>query len=213
STDLMNLSQGSRTVDEYEHEFNRLLQFAPDAYKDSDELKRQTFMAGLEPHFQRRFAEFEIVDFAALVEKARIIERARKYEVERYKKRGQTLGKRTHENIGTSFVPKKGKFFKTAGNMKSGMVKKGTVICWRCKGNHYPRECPHLQHKCYYCGEAGHMVNTCPKRTSATCFICNKVGHTSNNCPQRVNTAAGPSQAKGALGMANKKDGNNNISK
>ena len=102
----MNLTQGSKTIDEYEHEFNILLQFAPDAYRDSDELKRQTFMAGLEPNFQRRLAEFEISDYGSVIEKAPIIEQAKKYEVERYKKCGQTFGKRTYEEIGTSFLPK-----------------------------------------------------------------------------------------------------------
>src|SRR5262249_51552948 len=70
STDLMNLTQGSKTINEYEHEFNRLLQFSPDAYRDNDKLKRQTFMAGLVPNFQRRLAEFEIADYPAMIEKA-----------------------------------------------------------------------------------------------------------------------------------------------
>ena len=77
-----------------------------------------------------------------MVEKARIIERAKKNEVERYKKRDQTFGKRTYEEIGTSVVPKKKKFFKPLGSIKSGNNGSTNLICWKCKGTHYPRNCP-----------------------------------------------------------------------
>ena len=59
------------------------------------------------------------------------------------------------------------------------------MVCWKCKGNHYPRKCPQLQNRCFYCGETGHIVANCPKKTSVTCFICKKEGHISTTCPQR----------------------------
>ena len=170
-------------------------------------------MAGLEPNFQRRLAEFEITDYPAMIEKARIIERAKFQEVERNKKRGLGFGKRAFENSQITPIQKKTRFFKPFIGNRSEVAAKTNVTCWKCKGPHYPRECPQLQHKCYYCGESGHMANLCPKRKSVTCFVCNKIGHISTSCPQRSNNAAGSSQAKGTIGVAGSKNGNANSNK
>ncbi|XP_066342743.1 uncharacterized protein [Miscanthus floridulus] len=38
---------------------------------------------------------------------------------------------------------------------------------------------------CYGCGEEGHWISACPKRSSQnTCFRCGMVGHRQANCPQ-----------------------------
>ena len=141
-----------------------------------------------------------------MVEKARVIERTKEYEMERYKKNGQTFGKRTYDNFMVNSVIKKIKFFKTNGVSEEGVDGKHDVTCWKCKGSHYPRKCSQLQHRCYYCGEKGHTTITCPKSKIATCIVCNQVGHISTNCPQRVNTIVSPSYSKRANGMTGPKN-------
>ena len=154
-------------------------------------------MAGLEPHFQRRLTEFEIADFGALVEKARVIERAKQYELERHKKRGTAFVRKTYDAPSQSSTPNKKRFFKPLGVKRNEFIKKDQTTCWKCKGAHLGRDCPHLQHKCHHCKEAGHIASECPK---ATCFVCKKVGHMATSCPQRTNVSAGPSQSKGNNG-------------
>ena len=128
--DLMNLIQGDKTTDEYEQEFNQLFQFAPDVYKDSEEKKKQFFMAGLEPYFQRRLIEFEFPDFATLVEKARSLEYEGKYEIEQYRKRKQTSEQVTYDSLETSSMSKRVKHSKSSRKEKIiRTLKKSKLNC------------------------------------------------------------------------------------
>src|SRR5262249_897173 len=90
-------------------------------------------------------------------------------------------------------------------------LEKSGPSCWKCKGSHYPRKCPQLQHKCYYCGENGHIARNCSKKLRATCFICNKSGHISTNYPLRSqNDTTKSTQSEGTDGVIILEDENNN---
>ena len=48
----LNLKQGSRTVDEYELEFSRLLRLADEGYRDNERIKVYKFQNWLNPEIR-----------------------------------------------------------------------------------------------------------------------------------------------------------------
>ena len=131
--------------------------------------------------------------------------------MEQYKKRGEILGKRTYDQAEQNPIPMMRKILRPVKITQNEMNEKDNINCWKCKGNHHPRKCPHLQQKCYFCGERRHIASSCPKRFGAICFICKKAGHISTNCPYRTNVSAEVPQ--GAFGKANPEDDNDNVDK
>ena len=51
-SDWLKLRQGSKTVDEYKAEFNRLLRFAGVGYREDELMKVQKFQDGLTPELR-----------------------------------------------------------------------------------------------------------------------------------------------------------------
>ena len=112
SADFLHISQRGRTVEQYETEFSRLLQYAPESYKHSEELKRQVFLNGLDEELRIRLEEFDIRTFHQLVERARIIEGAKKRKARVPEKKTFVFGKKPFEASSSGYNPKR---FKSAG--------------------------------------------------------------------------------------------------
>src|SRR5512142_1216430 len=63
------LQQGTRTVIEYLHEFNRLARYAPEDVR-TDAEKQEKFMSGLDDELTNQLISGDYADFARLVDKA-----------------------------------------------------------------------------------------------------------------------------------------------
>ena len=63
SVDFLYLSQKGRSIDQYETEFSRLLQHAPESYKTSEELKVQVFLGGLNEELRCHLEEFKVTTY------------------------------------------------------------------------------------------------------------------------------------------------------
>lgn len=94
---LFTHTQGNKNINQYEHEFTRLLQFAPDAYRDCDELKKELFLGGLEPKMRCMLIGYELSSYNAVVKKAWVLEGAKLHEQEQLYERGFVSKKRSYE--------------------------------------------------------------------------------------------------------------------
>ncbi|XP_020205002.1 uncharacterized protein LOC109790294 [Cajanus cajan] len=79
-----------------------------------------------------------IIEFSALVEKAKIVERLEG-------------GNRVTKNA--------------EGPARGGRQRRGaTLRCYRCVGPHFVRDCPHTESQCFRCHQMGHELTNCPAR-------------------------------------------------
>ena len=76
--DWLKLRQGSKTVDEYEAEFNRLLRFAGVGYREDEMMKMQKYQDGLNPDLRHAVKSFELTTLSAVAHKAKVIEQSKK---------------------------------------------------------------------------------------------------------------------------------------
>ena len=72
------LQKGSKTVAEFERELNRLMKFAPNAFKNDEKARMQRFLYGLDPQLQHEVRAFELTKYCALVNKAKLLEQGHK---------------------------------------------------------------------------------------------------------------------------------------
>ena len=90
----LKLRQGSKTVDEYEAEFNRLLRFAGVGYRDNETMKLQKFQDGLNPDLRHAVKTFELTTFSAGAHKAKVIEQSKRDCSTQNDRQAKFLGKR-----------------------------------------------------------------------------------------------------------------------
>ncbi|KAL8092012.1 hypothetical protein AgCh_034335 [Apium graveolens] len=147
------------------YEFSELSRFVPD-YVNTEVKKAKRFQQGLRPWIRSQVALLEIKNYAALVQKAMIVEgecEAAKRENEGRKRKFESL----EQEQGSSKF--RGKFGKNGG----GRCNKLDVTCFRCnQKGHYSSECPNGARK-----------------PELTCFKCGKVGHMARNCKEPVQKA------------------------
>src|SRR5262249_21192978 len=118
---------------------------APESYRHSEELKRQVFLRGLDEDLRIRLEEFDLRTYRELIERARIMDGARRRKNPTPEKKTLVFRKRQYYGPSSSFHQKS---FKPSNNFRGGTNKKKdgskTVICWKCKEAHFPRRCPLL---------------------------------------------------------------------
>uniref|UniRef100_A0A151UES5 CCHC-type domain-containing protein n=2 Tax=Cajanus cajan TaxID=3821 RepID=A0A151UES5_CAJCA len=166
--EFMRLHQGGMTVSEYAMKFEHLAHFYSQGIAEA--WKCRKFAEGLKYDLKRVVVPMTIIEFPALVEKAKVVERLE----------GGNRGVKTAEGPSGS---------KKGGNQKkpydrpqphqggpvirqpSGAAGGGgqgggaALRCYRCGRSHMIRDCPHTENQCFRCQQMGHVSFNCPART------------------------------------------------
>ena len=77
-SDWLKLRQGSKTVDEYEAEFNHLLRFVGVGYHEDELMKVQKFQDGLSPDLRHAVKTLELTTLSMVAHKAKVIEQSKR---------------------------------------------------------------------------------------------------------------------------------------
>ncbi|KAK8939259.1 hypothetical protein KSP39_PZI011311 [Platanthera zijinensis] len=157
---FLRLVQGSRSVLQYEAEFSSLAYYAESAVA-TEEARCLRFQEGLRDDIRASVVPFDIIEYALLVEKARLVEldtekRLRRTEMKkRFKETSQEKSGRTGE------APWKKKKQQQSVTTGSTQVSQTTATkCTKC-GKMHRGEC--LTGVCFYCRQPGHRRKDCPK--------------------------------------------------
>ncbi|XP_038976545.1 uncharacterized protein LOC120107362 [Phoenix dactylifera] len=147
------------TIAEYEAKFTELAKFVPKLVED--ELDRtHKFEMGLKTEIRKQVVPYELTTYAAVVNKALIIEREvidERLERERNQKkrnRSNEFQGQSNENVESS--NKKS----TSDNLKQMNINK----CSRCGKAHADKDCHWNTGACFRCGKIGHKIADCPQR-------------------------------------------------
>src|SRR5512135_1344994 len=173
--EFRSLTQGSRSVTEYLHEFNRLARYAPEDVRN-DEERQEKFLGGLNDELSYPLMVGDYPDFQKLVDKA--IRQEDKYNFMEQKKRRMaqfkaqqgnnqkprlTLGPQSMPHGGSSSVvrPQRQFYNNNAGNNLRNQVPRPVVA--PTQQQPAKREQGSKPVVCFNCGDPGHYADKCPK--------------------------------------------------
>nr|ABA93571.1 retrotransposon protein, putative, Ty3-gypsy subclass [Oryza sativa Japonica Group] len=173
--EFRSLTQGSRTVTEYLHEFNRLARYAPEDVR-TDEERQERFLEGLNDELSYPLMTGDYHDFQKLVDKA--IRQEDKYNRMEQKKRQiahfkaqqgnsqrprLTLGPQSMPQGGSSSVvrPQRQFFNNNAGNNIRNQAPR--PVAASTQQQPAKREQGSKPGVCFNCGDPGHYADKCPK--------------------------------------------------
>nr|AAX95912.1 retrotransposon protein, putative, Ty3-gypsy sub-class [Oryza sativa Japonica Group]ABA92473.1 retrotransposon protein, putative, Ty3-gypsy subclass [Oryza sativa Japonica Group] len=173
--EFRSLTQGSRTVTEYLHEFNRLACYAPEDVR-TDEERQERFLEGLNDELSYPLMTGDYHDFQKLVDKA--IRQEDKYNRMEQKKRRiahfkaqqgnsqrprLTLGPQSMSQGGSSSVIRSQRQFfnNNAGNNIRNQAPR--PIAASTQQQPAKKEQGSKPGVCFNCGEPGHYSDKCPK--------------------------------------------------
>ena len=167
--EFLQLTQGGKSVADYAEKFKHLSRFY--TLPLDEEWRCRKFENGLRGDIRLMVAPLSIKDFAALVEKTRVMEKM-KNEVEgqrpqkiggpsgskpRQDERRRTYDRPPHQPQGSRGLP----------------PQQGRVQCYICGGPHLRSACPRMEgyRRCNNCGKEGHFGKDCPNLArAATCL-------------------------------------------
>nr|AAQ56531.1 putative polyprotein [Oryza sativa Japonica Group] len=173
--EFRSLTQGSRSVTEYLHEFNRLARYAPEDVRN-DEEHQEKFLGGLNDELSYPLMVGDYPDFQKLVDKA--IRQEDKYNCMEQRKRriahfkaqqGSnqkprfTLGPQSMPQGGSSSVvrPQRQFFNNNAGNNIRNQAPR--PVAAPTQQQPAKREQGSKPVVCFNCGDPGHYADKCPK--------------------------------------------------
>ncbi|XP_052177658.1 uncharacterized protein LOC127791720 [Diospyros lotus] len=171
--EFIELTQGNKTMAQYEEEFTSLARFAPKLVC-TEEKKATKFQRGLRVDIRFHLAGAQITDYAILVQRAHIIENEMS---ELRAVQATATGSSSARGQGNDKKRKGAPGF--FGNIAD------ILPCTTC-GKRHRGVCK----ACYSCGQLGHMKNDYPQgkgitsNKEVTCYRCGRKGHTSNVCRQ-----------------------------
>ncbi|XP_052484780.1 uncharacterized protein LOC128039894 [Gossypium raimondii] len=156
--EFLNLTQGNRSVVEYEAEFLRLSCYVRGMVAtEYDHCVH--FKDGLRDSLRVLIALQRERDFSALVEKARIAEEAKRAERQNWDyERGKN--KRDSEPLSSMMRPKKKVRSGGSVRVEAPIARTGIMLCGYC-GRRHPDECWRMTRACLRCGSIKHRVREC----------------------------------------------------
>ena len=198
------------SVAEYEVKFSELSRFVPE-YVNTAAKKAKRFQQGLKPWIRSQIAMLEIKNYAALVQKAMIVEGEREAARRENEGRKRKFESSEQEQGSSKF---RGKFGKNGGgqNQKFQKFRPGNGAqknrfqkagqpgkesrpqmqeCRNC-GKRHPGRCNKLDITWFKCNQKGHYSSEGSNRLrkpDLACFKCGKVGHMARNCKEPVQNA------------------------
>ncbi|GMI64774.1 hypothetical protein HRI_000146700 [Hibiscus trionum] len=173
--EFMSLTQGSMSVAEYEVQFVRLSQYAPELVPD-ERARCERFHYGLETDVKMYLLAAEYDDFDVLVGRAKDVEMNLSLSA-------KGAGKRAAEYSSGGGRNKRGRDQKYQSSAKrgggaparGGNVRADPSACWICGSRgHMKRDCPRAVREvqapvaaagngCWNCGSADHLRRDCPR--------------------------------------------------
>ncbi|KAH9763231.1 Endonuclease [Citrus sinensis] len=170
--DFLRLTQGTKSVAEYEEQFTALSRFAPTLVANEGS-KCMKFLEGLRPNIKGQLTILKINNYADLVDRVILAEKdileAQVTRDQRNKKNrqggprnGSSYRQGTHShkyNGGGNKWDNKG--------IPDDTAQRNYPICRHCERRH-PGECHWKTGACFACGESGHRIMDCPKRRNET---------------------------------------------
>nr|KYP65165.1 hypothetical protein KK1_011394 [Cajanus cajan] len=165
--EFMRLHQGGLSVSDYAMRFEHMAHFYSQAIFEA--WKCRKFAEGLRQELKRVVVPMAIMDFLALVEKAKVVERLEggNHVIKTAegpagsKKRG--IQRKPYDRP----QPQQGGpvIRQPADSARGGRQGGGaTLRCYRCARPHYVRDCPHTESRCFRCHQMGHELTNCPAR-------------------------------------------------
>ena len=164
--EFLQLTQGGKSVTEYAEKFKHLSYFY--TLPLDEERRCRKFENGLRGDIRLMVAPLSIKDFAALVEKARVMEKMKR-EVEGQRPQqpqqpqkigGPSKSKPRYEERRTPYD----KPYHQSQGSRSFPSQQGRVQCYICGGPHLRNACPRIEgyRRCNNCGKEGHFGKDCP---------------------------------------------------
>ncbi|KAL0722863.1 hypothetical protein Bca4012_037462 [Brassica carinata] len=183
--EFQHLTQGGKTVRQYEHEFRELRMFAGNHFDEEDLIRM--FLNGMQVDLRGRCSVVTYTSLEDLVEKA-IVQEACLAEEQKQSKAPQSKTGRSSES------------------QKKTWEQLGAPSCSKCHRHHFG-ECV----QCHSCGRMGHVSKYCRSRPvdaqgtgqfaagPGRCYNCGQTGHFSRECPTRGHATLPPPPKRHAI--------------
>ena len=182
---FLDLTQGRRTVREYEEEFNRLRRYVGRELED-EKVQVRRFIRGLRVELRTYCSVCKFHTVSELVERMALLETNLTEE-----------GKQKLKSVVVS-SGQSGDKKRKRDSTEEGKTSSGRSECPKC-GRYHGGECWKAMGACTRCGKMDHSAKDCPSPLgeSRTCHHCGQKGHYRRDCPKlQGNQSKGRGEAR-----------------